>query len=94
MRNVEKVSLASALWHIFNDKLNLILQVNQFIRIVEKDLERGVGSNLESVLAQCMFFGQSFSRIGADFRNLLAPLFLVTRIYRFDFIYWIKVCLY
>ncbi|XP_042238001.1 conserved oligomeric Golgi complex subunit 8-like isoform X2 [Homarus americanus] len=53
----------------------ILHKVNQFIKIVEKDLERGVGANLEAVLAQCMFFGQSFSRIGADFRNLLIPLF-------------------
>ena len=46
--------------------------------MVEKDLQRGVGGNLEGVLAQCMFFGQSFSRIGADFRNLLIPLFQVS----------------
>ncbi|XP_045118300.1 conserved oligomeric Golgi complex subunit 8-like [Portunus trituberculatus] len=53
----------------------ILHKVNQFIRLVERDLQRGVGSNLEAVLAQCMFFGQSFSRIGADFRNLLIPLF-------------------
>ncbi|XP_045615267.1 conserved oligomeric Golgi complex subunit 8 isoform X1 [Procambarus clarkii] len=53
----------------------ILHKVNQFIKIVEKDLQRGVGTNLEAVLAQCMFFGQSFSRIGADFRNLLIPLF-------------------
>ncbi|KAK4311380.1 hypothetical protein Pmani_017105 [Petrolisthes manimaculis] len=53
----------------------VLLKVNQFLELVEKDLERGVGTNLEAVLAQCMFFGQSFSRIGADFRNLLIPLF-------------------
>ncbi|XP_063840859.1 conserved oligomeric Golgi complex subunit 8-like [Scylla paramamosain] len=53
----------------------ILHKVNQFIRLVERDLQRGVGGNLEAVLAQCMFFGQSFSRIGADFRNLLIPLF-------------------
>nr|XP_053633942.1 conserved oligomeric Golgi complex subunit 8-like [Cherax quadricarinatus] len=53
----------------------ILHKVNQFIKLVEKDLQRGVGVNLEAVLAQCMFFGQSFSRIGADFRTLLIPLF-------------------
>ncbi|XP_068216913.1 conserved oligomeric Golgi complex subunit 8 isoform X1 [Palaemon carinicauda] len=53
----------------------ILHKVNHFIQLVKKDLECGLGSNLESVLAQCMFFGQSFSRIGADFRNLLIPLF-------------------
>ncbi|KAG0710183.1 Conserved oligomeric Golgi complex subunit 8 [Chionoecetes opilio] len=53
----------------------ILHKVNQFIAMVERDLQRGVGNNLEALLAQCMFFGQSFSRIGADFRNLLIPLF-------------------
>lgn len=53
----------------------ILHKVNQFLVVVEQDLERGVGTNLESVLVQCMFFGQSFSRVGADFRNLLTPLF-------------------
>lgn len=53
----------------------ILHKVNHFIQLVGKDLENGLGSNLESVLAQTMFFGQSFSRIGADFRNLLIPLF-------------------
>ena len=62
---------------IFLNSFPLFFQVNHFIQIVKEDLEHGIGPNLESVLAQCMFFGQSFSRIGADFRNLLIPLFQV-----------------
>lgn len=49
-------------------------QIQDFLKTVETDLSRGI-TTIDSILGQCMYFGLSFSRIGCDFRPLIAPIF-------------------
>jgi len=49
-------------------------KVNEFLNILADDLDAGINS-FESILGQAMYFGLSFSRVGYDFRPLLAPIF-------------------
>uniref|UniRef100_G3ML85 Conserved oligomeric Golgi complex subunit 8 n=1 Tax=Amblyomma maculatum TaxID=34609 RepID=G3ML85_AMBMU len=58
-------------------------QVTRFLEIVERDLSSELSGRLDSVLSQCMYFGLSFSRIGAGFRPLLARKFQAAAVNRF-----------
>ncbi|XP_023331474.1 conserved oligomeric Golgi complex subunit 8 isoform X2 [Eurytemora carolleeae] len=49
-------------------------KIEEFLCTLEMDLEQDIGS-MESLMGQAMYFGLSFSRVGFDFRPLLAPIF-------------------
>jgi len=58
-------------------------KVTEFLVTLERDLEQDMGS-MESLLGQAMYFGLSFSRVGFDFRPLLAPIFEKTILAQFN----------
>lgn len=60
-----------------------IFQIANFLKTLEADLQQGITS-LDTILGQCMYFGLSFSRVGADFRALMVPIFVRITIQNFD----------
>ena len=64
---------SNQLRNIFNSWI--IYKVKDFLEILRNDLYAGASTRIESVLNQAMYFGLSFSRIGADFRMLMLPIF-------------------
>jgi len=64
---------STSLRNIFNSWI--LNRVNEFLQMLREDLKAGASSRIESVLNQAMYFGLSFSRIGADFRMLMLPVF-------------------
>lgn len=60
--------------NIFHAWINT--KIHDFLVTLENDLNRGETTSFEAVLGQCMYFGLSFSRVGADFRTLLVPIFI------------------
>ncbi|VDP40566.1 unnamed protein product [Soboliphyme baturini] len=51
-------------------------KINRFLKsLIDYLNDDRVLENLDSVLSQCMYFGLSMGRIGADFRLLMVPVF-------------------
>uniref|UniRef100_A0A182SKE4 Conserved oligomeric Golgi complex subunit 8 n=1 Tax=Anopheles maculatus TaxID=74869 RepID=A0A182SKE4_9DIPT len=51
-------------------------QIMEFVRSLERDLASNDITSYDTILGQCMYFGLSFSRVGIDFRALVAPVFV------------------
>uniref|UniRef100_A0A2M4BHX4 Conserved oligomeric Golgi complex subunit 8 n=1 Tax=Anopheles marajoara TaxID=58244 RepID=A0A2M4BHX4_9DIPT len=54
----------------------LLDQIGEFVKTLEQDLTSGNIGTFDTILGQCMYFGLSFSRVGIDFRALVAPVFV------------------
>ena len=78
-KRVDNLPYDASIFHCW-----LSYRIDLFLDLLQRCLEKGVGNRLDSVLGQCMYFGQSFSRVGADFRCLLVPIFqeAVTDLFR------------
>jgi hypothetical protein len=53
----------------------ILEKISQFLHTLRIALRMGVGSRLDSVLSQAMYFGLAFSRVGLDFRVLIVQIF-------------------
>ncbi|XP_067137990.1 conserved oligomeric Golgi complex subunit 8 isoform X2 [Centruroides vittatus] len=60
------------------------LKISEFLKTLEHDISEDLGGRLDSILSQAMYFGLSFSRVGADFRPLLIPIFQNTVLKQFE----------
>ena len=69
-KKVDNLPYDASIFHCW-----LSYRIDLFLGLLQACLDNGVGNRLDSVLGQCMYFGQSFSRVGADFRCLLIPIF-------------------
>lgn len=68
---VDAEACGSHLFHAW-----LTAKIDTFLGTLESDLQMGNGiDSIDTVLGQCMYFGLSFSRVGVDFRGLMAPIF-------------------
>lgn len=75
-------STGAALSEAKSEELSSILQcwffhqIDVFLHTLEEKLPLiQDGTSLSNLLSQCMYFGLSMGRLGADFRSLLAPIF-------------------
>lgn len=69
----------SAIFHSW-----ISLKISEFLKTLEQDIAEDLGGRLDSILSQSMYFGLSFSRVGADFRPLLVPIFQNTILKQFE----------
>lgn len=53
----------------------MTMKISWFLHTLETDIGMNLGGRIDSVFAQCMYFGLSFSRVNIDFRPLLIPIF-------------------
>uniref|UniRef100_A0A1A9VXS3 Conserved oligomeric Golgi complex subunit 8 n=1 Tax=Glossina austeni TaxID=7395 RepID=A0A1A9VXS3_GLOAU len=52
-----------------------VINISELLATLEMDLQHGITS-FDTVLGQRMYFGLSFNRVDADFRALIAPIFV------------------
>ncbi|CAB3366463.1 Hypothetical predicted protein [Cloeon dipterum] len=68
---------------IFHGWLNQ--KISQFVATLEADLiQIDETESLDSIFSQCMYFGLSLARVGADFRGIMAPVFTRTIKHNFE----------